>query len=180
MKGLILHFCICFMALACHPVWCNSHFHSSNAMQCKICFLKKICFLNCTYMGPGCLHHTWTHKDFSSWSTCEEFPMYKGTIGGISKLFHYLRMPLGDNWQMIPANLWHQIIDEVQDLLVLPLWHGGLGIQNSVQTADREDNCAVSQTHLPPRPYMSKLDSWQWRRKQNSKLRKRIGSLLQK
>ena len=58
------------------------------------------------------------------------------TIGGISKLFQ----PLEDaiRGQLIPAILGHQINDEERDMLALPLRYGGLGMQNPVQTSDRE------------------------------------------
>ena len=58
------------------------------------------------------------------------------TIGGISKLFQ----PLEDaiRGQLIPAILGRQINDEERDMLALPLRYGGLGIQNPVQTSDRE------------------------------------------
>ena len=67
------------------------------------------------------------------------------TIRGISKLFQ----PLEDaiRGQLIPAILGRQINDEEQDMLALPLRYGGLGIQNPVQTSDRESDASKKITH---------------------------------
>ena len=67
---------------------------------------------------------------------CHRWSYMQRTIGEISELFR----PLEDAIRtiLLPAILGRQVTDVERDMLALPLRHGGIGIQNPVQTADRE------------------------------------------